>query len=333
MGSGRIGKGKMTEAEKVANVSEELSVEEIREAFKAANPKFYERYVQIDDSDEFFKFMHKPIRNSIRVNTLKAELDEVVERLSEEFVLERVPWCEEGFFINTENFGNIPEHRLGIIFTQESASMIPPVVMELAPGMKVLDIAAAPGAKTTQIAQYMQNEGCIIANDVKMKRLNILISNLQRCGVLIARVTMKDGRYFGKFEGKFDVVLVDVPCSNVGMIRKNFKYLKYWRAGEVKRLSKLQKGLILAGFRALKEGGVLVYSTCTLDPAENEAVVDFLLRETDAEIEDVRLPLRRHQPFLKFEGEEFSRELRKCLRIHPQDNDTEGFFIAKIRKP
>jgi len=337
--SGNGGEERLTEAEAAADATSanattaDNSPEKIRELFREVNTKFYERYTRIDNSDDFFMSMYKPIRSSIRVNTLKADLEDVVARLREDFHLESVPWCEEGFFINTESFGSIPEHRLGVIFTQESASMIPPVLMELSPKMNVLDIAAAPGAKTTQIAQYMCNDGCIIANDVKMKRLNILISNLQRCGVLIAHVTMKDGRFFGKFEERFDAVLVDVPCSNVGMIRKNFKYLKYWRASEIKRLSKLQKGLILAGYKALKGGGVLIYSTCTLDPVENEAVVDFLIRETEAEIEDIKLPVNRHPPFLEFDGVSFNEDLRKCLRIHPQDNDTEGFFVAKIRKP
>lgn len=302
--------------------------------FRGVNPEFAERYKLIDDSREFCEYMNKPLRPSIRVNTLKGKYEDITNLLSEKYELQPVPWCKEGFFLETEveGIGNTIEHQLGLIFSQEASSMIPPVVLNPEPGTLVLDMAAAPGAKTTQIAQYMENEGCIIANDVKISRINILISNLQRCGVLIARVTMKDGRTFKKYENRFDAVLLDAPCSNTGMIRKNYKYLKLWRLRDVYALSKLQRGLIMAAYSALKPGGILVYSTCSLDPAENEEVVDHLLANTNAELEEVSLPVERHKPFTSFDGKEFNSEVKKCLRIHPQDNDTEGFFVAKIVK-
>ena len=304
-----------------------------RELLAKMNPRFYERHREIDDSDAFFEYMVKPIRPSIRINTLKCEIEQVVENLARRFELKRIPWCEEGFYINTENYGDIMEYRLGLIFPQEAASMIPPLLLELSNKDIVLDMCAAPGAKTTQIAQYMENRGCVIANEPNIRRINVLISNLQRCGVLNTQVTRFDGRFFSKYENCFDSVLVDAPCSNAGMVRKNFKYLKSWREKEIEHLSRLQKALIIAGYRTLKNGGVLVYSTCTLDPMENEEVVDHLLRNTDAEIEEIGLPLRKREPFVNFGDKEYTSEVRKCLRIHPQDNDTEGFFVAKIRKP
>jgi len=304
-----------------------------RELLAKMNPRFYERHREIDDSDAFFEYMVKPIRPSIRINTLKCEIEQVVENLARRFELKKIPWCEEGFYINTENYGDIMEYRLGLIFPQEAASMIPPLLLELSNKDIVLDMCAAPGAKTTQIAQYMENRGCVIANEPNIRRINVLISNLQRCGVLNTQVTRYDGRFFSKYENCFDSVLVDAPCSNAGMVRKNFKYLKSWREKEIEHLSRLQKALIIAGYRTLKNGGVLVYSTCTLDPMENEEVVDYLLRNTDAEIEEIGLPLRKREPFVNFGDKEYTSEVRKCLRIHPQDNDTEGFFVAKIRKP
>ncbi len=301
------------------------------------NPEFFERYSKIDPSDEFIEFMLKPVRQSFRINRLKAEPDEVLKNLSQDFELERIPWCEEGYFVCEEErnkrITKTIEHQLGLIFSQEASSMIPPITLDVKPGMLILDMAASPGAKTTQIASYMQNRGCIIANDVKYPRINILISNLQKCGVTNAVVTMMDGRSFSKYENKFDRVLLDAPCSNVGMIRKNFKYLKIWNIKEVEALSRLQKQLIRAAYRALKPGGVLVYSTCTLDVKENEEVVNTLLSATDAEIEGIRLPIKTRPGITEFEGVRFSKYVRKCLRIHPQDNDTEGFFVAKILKP
>jgi NOL1/NOP2/sun family putative RNA methylase len=313
-------------------IDPEADIEEIKEQIKAINRELYERMIKIDPSDAFFRYMVKPLRNSIRVNTLKGKID-LVRGSLEEIIIGEVPWCREGFFVNTDDFGKIPEHQLGIIFSQEASSMIPPVVMAPEPGMTVLDIAAAPGAKTTQIAQYMENEGGIVANDVKHSRINILISNLQKCGVLIARVTEKDGRFFGRFRERFDAVLVDAPCSNMGMIRKNYKNIRLWRLRDCYGLSKLQKSLLMSAYSAVKRGGVVVYSTCTLEPMENEEVVDYLLRNTDAEIERIDLPVKRTKAFLEFDGREYVEEVSKCLRIHPQDNDTEGFFVAKLRKP
>ncbi len=304
-----------------------------RDRVRELNPAFYERYSGIDDSDEFWEFMLKPLRQTIRVNTLKAPLEVVVERLKEEFELEAVPWVKEGFYIETDNLAKVPEHSLGLIFGQEASSMIPPVVLDPKPGELVLDMAAAPGAKTTQIAQYMENEGCLIANDMKKGRVNVLIANLNRMGVLNARVTIKDGRYFGRFENTFDRILLDAPCSSVGMVRKSLRFLREWQLKTALRYSNIQKRLILAAYRALKPGGVLVYSTCTIDPIENEEVVDYLLKKTDAEIERIRLPLKSSEPVLEFEGRKYLEEVSKCLRLHPQDNDSEAFFVAKIVKP
>uniref|UniRef100_A0A7C2NS30 NOL1/NOP2/sun family putative RNA methylase n=1 Tax=Archaeoglobus fulgidus TaxID=2234 RepID=A0A7C2NS30_ARCFL len=313
-------------------INPEGDVEEIKDALRAINPELYERLLKIDGSDDFFRYMVKPLKISIRVNTLKAEIEEVRENLSE-IITGKVPWCEEGFYISTNEFSKIPEHQLGMIFSQEAASMIPPVVMELQPGMTVLDIAASPGAKTTQMAQYLHNDGCIVANDVKHSRINILISNLQRCGVLIAKVTLRDGRYFGRFQNRFDAALVDAPCSNMGMIRKNYRNISLWKLRDCYGLSRLQKDLLMAAYKATKPGGVVVYSTCTLEPLENEEVVDYLLRNTDAEIEEIKLPVKGFRPFTEFDGKKYSQEVKKCLRLHPQINDTEGFFVAKLRKP
>lgn len=304
----------------------------MKSEFAKINQRFVERYEKIDDSKEFWEYMAKPLRFSFRVNTLKASIDDVIESLSDRFEIEKIPWCKEGFFCDRE-VGDTIEHQIGVIFSQEASSMIPAIALNPKPNMMVLDMCASPGGKTTQIAQYMQNEGCIIANDVKYDRINILISNIQRCGVTIARVTMKDGRFFKRFRETFDRVLIDAPCSNVGMIRKNYRYLKMWSLKEVYSLSRLQKELVLAGYKSLKHGGIMVYSTCTLDPLENEEVIDYLLSNTDAKLERIDLPVNRTEPIIEFEGKSYDDEVKKCLRIHPQDNNTEGFFIAKILKP
>lgn len=302
-----------------------------RTLIEKLNSNLYERLRKIDDSDEFFEYLTMPLRPSIRINTLKIDLEYALERLKE-YIIGKVPWCKEGFYFSTNEFGNIPEYKLGIIFSQEVASMIPPIIMDLKPGMIVLDIAAAPGAKTTQIAQYMDNNGCIIANDVNPIRANVLISNLQRCGVLIATVTVKDGRFFRKLKNKFDSVLVDAQCSNLGMIRKSYKHAKLWKLEDVYSLSKLQKELLASAIQATKPGGIVVYSTCTLDPLENEEVIDYAINNFNIRIEKIGLPIKTSEVILEFEGKKYSEEVRKCLRIHPQDNNSEAFFVAKLRK-
>ncbi|MFP3945572.1 MAG: NOL1/NOP2/sun family putative RNA methylase [Archaeoglobaceae archaeon] len=296
------------------------------------NPQLRTRLEQIDASPQFMEYLKKPLKKSIRVNTLKLELDKVVEELTKRYDLERILWCKEGFFIDEEDIGSTLEYNLGLIYSQEASSMIPAVALEPEPGMLVLDMAASPGSKTTQIVQYMENEGCIIANDVRRRRINVMISNFHQFGVVIARVTIKDGRTFKEMEETFDRVLVDVPCSNTGMIRKNYKYARIWTRKDVESLSRLQKSMLTAAYSALKSGGKLVYSTCSFDPAEDEEVVDYLLSNTDAQLDDIDLNVKSHQPFLQFDGKEFDPAVEKCLRIHPQDNDTEGFFVAKVVK-
>jgi 16S rRNA C967 or C1407 C5-methylase (RsmB/RsmF family) len=131
----------------------------------------------------------------------------------------------------------------------------------------------------------------------------------------------------------FDKILLDAPCSGSGTIRKSYKVLLNYSLNFVKRTSKLQKQLIETAFKLLKKGGTLTYSTCTLEPLEDEEVINYLLeREKEAELLEITLPMKKSTPFLEWEGKTYNPEISKCLRIYPQDNDTEGFFVAKITK-
>lgn len=209
--------------------------------------------------------------------------------------------------------------------------MIPPIVLRPVRGDRVLDIAAAPGSKTSQIAQIMRNEGIIVANDITADRLAALGINLQRCGVLNAVVTQVPGERIRGLE--FDKILVDAPCSGTGTIRKSVKTIMSWNPEMIKRMSALQKKLLINSYGLLKSGGVLVYSTCSTEPDENEAVVSYLLENTDAVLETVELPIRHSPGITEFEGAVYRKEVKHCLRLWPQDNDTEGFFVAKVVKP
>jgi 16S rRNA C967 or C1407 C5-methylase (RsmB/RsmF family) len=173
----------------------------------------------------------------------------------------------------------------------------------------------------------------LIANDVQADRLKPLGVNLQKLGVSCAVMTKMDGSAFGRKGIMFDKILVDAPCSGTGTIRKSLKTLQMWNPHLVKKLSKVQYNLASNAFKVLKPGGTMVYSTCTLEPEENEAVVTRLLRTfDDAELLDIELDIKRSPAVVQFDGLEIDAECAKCLRIYPQDNDSEGFFVAKIRK-
>ncbi|MBS3114754.1 NOL1/NOP2/sun family putative RNA methylase [Candidatus Woesearchaeota archaeon] len=301
-------------------------------------PKFIERYSKLTDWEEFKKISLSFLRRSIRVNTLKISIKELKQRLENKWDLEQIHWCKEGFWIEhskkeRRDIGNLIEHSLGYFYIQEAASMIPPIVLEPKPDDIILDIAASPGSKTTQIAQYMQNKGILIANDYTYERMKPLSINLQRCGVTNAAITLMEGQWFKKSGIEFDKVLVDAPCSGTGTIRKSLKTIGIWNPDMVRRLSITQKQLIETGFNLLKEGGVLVYSTCSLEPEENEEVVSFLINKYEnAKLEEIKLNLKKSYAILEFENKKYNEEIKKCLRIWPQDNDTEGFFVAKIKK-
>ncbi len=328
-------------------------------------PLFKEQYQKLlgPRYDEFMDYSFRYLRKCVRVNTLKIDVPTLQKRLEDQgWILTPVPWCKEGFFVEGHkdfhrfDIGNLVEHDLGYFYVQEAASMLPPVVLfsdvqdkvantdDQVPAslFVVLDLCAAPGSKTSQLAQYMNNEGLLIANDVDVSRLRPLSLNLQRMGVTNVLVTLgafqrskkstKPRNPFGE-EPFFDRILVDAPCSGTGTIRRSFKMLEMYSEGFVRRLVAIQKALILNAFTLLKSGGTMVYSTCSQEPSENEGVVSYLLeKQSSAKLLDIELDIKRSEPIMEFDGETFNPEVKKCLRIYPQDNNSEGFFVAKIRK-
>ncbi|MEK6808791.1 MAG: NOL1/NOP2/sun family putative RNA methylase [Nanoarchaeota archaeon] len=298
--------------------------------------KFVKRYSQLTDFEEFKKYSLEYQKRSIRVNTLKISVEELRERLVCNWELTQIPWCKEGFWIVHKNnerrdIGNTIEHSLGYYYIQESASMIPAIVLEPKLNEVILDICASPGSKSTQIAQYMDNTGILISNDYKGDRLAPLGINIQRMGITNTIMTLMEGR---KFKGyNFDRILLDAPCSGTGTIRKSFKTITIWNPDMIKRLARQQRQLIDSAFMNLKEDGVMVYSTCSLEPEEDEEVIDFLLSKyQNARLEGIEINIKRSSPILEFEGKSYNPEIRKCLRIWPQDNNSDGFFVARIRK-
>lgn len=303
-------------------------------------PEFEKRYKELmgEKYPIFIKYSLSFLRRSIRVNTIKINVKDLKKRLEKTWKLKQIPWCRQGFWIEHKkgerrDVGNTLEHSLGYFYVQEAASMIPPLVLNPKPGDIVLDMCAAPGSKATQIAAMMKNKGVLVANDVSGLRLRPLAMNLQRSGVTNTMVTLMHGQGFKNME--FDKILVDAPCSGTGTIRKSLKTFEIWNPKMVKRLAGIQKRLIETAFRILKPNGTLVYSTCTLEPEENEGIIDFMINKykNNMKIEKINIKgLKSSAPILKFEDKSYDKNIKNCLRIWPQDNDTEGFFVCKIKK-
>ncbi|MEA3378474.1 MAG: RsmB/NOP family class I SAM-dependent RNA methyltransferase [Nanoarchaeota archaeon] len=290
-------------------------------------PKFIEQYKELTDIDRFLEYSLKPLPKTIRVNTLKTSILEIKKR----FDLESIPWCKEGFKVKGYALGNTKEHFLGYFYIQGAASMIPPIVLNPKKNEIVLDMCASPGSKTSQMAAMMKNKGLILANDIKIDRLQPLTANLQRLGVANTIITRMSGGWFEKKQ--YDKVLVDAPCSGIGTIRKSLKTIKIWNPNYAKKMFCLQKKLVDAGIKVLKVGGSLVYSTCTLEPEEDEGIVNHILASHEnMKIEKINIDIKRSKPIEEFKGKRFTSEVKKSLKIWPQDNDSEGFFVAKFTK-
>ncbi len=306
--------------------------------------KFVDRYSSIvDDEKAFFSCLCEILPRAFRINNIKGDKKEVLENFQRYGIdLESVPWYTDAFITNSKSIGNTIEHFMGHIYVQELTSMIPPLILfdqqiprkfHTAQIGTVLDAAAAPGSKTTQMADLMGNTGCIVANDSSYMRTKSLKFNLEKLGVVNTVITNYD---FRRFPGnmRFDRILLDAPCSSEGTIRKNPNVMDMWSLKTIFKISRLQKSLILRAFDLLEDGGTLVYSTCTFGPEENEGVVDYLLENRNgAELETVNVDgLKLSSGITKFEDREFNPDVERCRRIWPHHNNTGGFFITKIRK-
>lgn len=282
----------------------------------------------------FLAHCQRPLRKSIRVNTLKISVEKCCALLKKlGWILTPIPWCETGFwFQRPENdataLGNLPPHLMGLFYIQEASSMLPASALffgDKQPAI-VLDAAAAPGSKTTQMATSMQNQGLIIANEFSASRLKSLFSNVQRCGMTCVALTHADASIFGQILPEhFDAILLDAPCSGEGTLRKDPDAMKNWSIHHVHQIANLQKKLIDSVFQALKPGGSLVYSTCTLNTFENQEVCYWLKEKYPHVVEFTDLSDL-------FVDSHRCKTPEGFLHIWPHIFDTEGFFVAKIKK-
>ena len=286
-------------------------------------------------------FFSKKRRTTLRVNTIKTTAEVFLKQMKElGVVLEQVPWYEKAFILKNENqrqdlFHSAPNDS-GDFYVQGLSSMIPPLVLDPRPDDKLLDIAASPGSKTTQLSVQMNNTGEILANDISQDRLFKLKRNLDAQGAINVKLNRSLGEtLWRRYPEYFDKTLADAPCSMEGRISLlDPRTFRNWSLKKIKALSKRQKWILRSAVSATKPGGTIVYSTCTLAPEENEEVIDWLLnKEADAiKLESISIPNLKLMPGItSWQGKKYNPEIRKTARILPSEL-MEGFFVAKIRK-
>jgi NOL1/NOP2/sun family putative RNA methylase len=267
------------------------------------------------EADAFFQCYGEPRAYGFRVNPLKlgADFDQhpvFREKLEPAFGLERVPWCRDGFYCSEDaQPGKHAYHQAGLYYIQEPSAMSSAELLDVKPGEAVLDLAAAPGGKSTQMAARLMGSGLLVANEIHPARAKILSENIERFGVQNAVVTNETpGKLAGRFADAFDKIMLDAPCSGEGMFRKDPETIKEWSPEHVALCAARQADILRDASAMLKPGGMLAYSTCTFNREENEETVERFLAE--------------HPDF----------SLVRTERIWPHRQRGEGHFVALLRK-
>lgn len=281
-------------------------------------------------------------QQSVRVNTLKTSQDAALKTLQSTVAnTHPVSWIDHGHFVDDglTAIRDTDAVDTGELYIQNAASWIPALALNPQPGEAILDMCAAPGGKTSHIAQLSNNAAVITANDNSRPRLHKLQNNLNRLGVENVEFLLHDATKLTHKLGieQFDKILLDAPCSGEGMMtldsRKDFES---WSVAHIKRLQQLQKKLIVQAWQLLKPGGTLVYSTCTMAPEENEAVLDYLLRHNDDveihSLEEFKSELSNSvTPVLGWNAKQYNPRINNALRLKPSPQ-VEAFFVAKLTK-
>jgi len=309
-------------------------------------PRFhYEEYFSryeglIPDYQDFLEFLREPMPQYFRINTLKVKTEEQKEKLlkvlrEQGIEFEQVDEVDEFYrVLNNEevSLGNVKEYSLGLIHSMTVASSIPVVALSPEPGEVILDMCAAPGGKTGLMAMLTKDKVVLISNDKRIDRLTALVSNIKRLGITCAVTTRYRGEQF-PFGIEFDKVLVDAPCSGEGRYRIGLEgEILYQKGPGRANLTAIQKGLLVRAYDLVKPGGIIVYSTCTINPKENEEVVDYLLRKRQAEVLDWESPFPFYPGVTEWEGKPYHPSMTLTKRYYTHKIRAVGFFVAKIRR-
>lgn len=292
-----------------------------------------------ENYDNFMKSYEQLPYAGIRVNTLKISREEFLK--VSPFELEPIPWCSTGFYIRDgERPGRHPYYHAGLYYIQEPSAMAPVELLGVAPGDIVLDLCAAPGGKSTQIAAKLKGEGVLVSNDLHPDRTKALAKNLEMYGVRNAVVLNEDPeRIAGAFPRFFTKILIDAPCSGEGMFRKDESMLKYWEESSPLKFAEMQREILTSAAKMLTPGGRLVYSTCTFSPEENEGMIaEFLNNHQDFRL----VPVEHSDYFSPGEtkwltgqghvGDDVLIQLTGTARLWPHKVKGEGHFMAVLQR-
>ena len=275
-----------------------------------------------EEYDEYISALSSERTRGVRANTLKISPEELSEKIP---VGAKIPFEKNGFFIDGIKLGNSPYHHAGLFYLQEPSAMLP--VAAIAPYLKgkILDLCAAPGGKSTQILNYMQDGSELICNEVVEARANILASNLERMGAACTVISMSPSSLENKYPEYFDAIVVDAPCSGEGMFRKEETAVRDWNLANVKTCAARQYEILKSAEKMLKPDGYIVYSTCTLNKVENEEVILKFLDEFP-----YMQPVEPDENVRKCTRRGFG--LSETMRIFPHTFNGEGHFACLMKK-
>ena len=284
----------------------------------------YQKLLGKDDANKLFTAIKsQPPKKGYRINSLKENKQVSYNTQS------HIPVIPNAFY--GEISGHDPEWISGTVYSQDPSAMFPSYIINAKPGERVLDLCAAPGGKSTAIAEQLQSRGLLVANEISPSRAKVLRENLERWGVTNALITNdKPENLTSQFPRFFDKILVDAPCSGEGMFRKDQQAIEYWSQDYVMKCQERQKKILTAAVKMLKPEGTLVYSTCTFSPEENEEIISWLSQKFELEILPIELgtnQVAKGQP----NWADHNKELANTLRFWPTAAIGEGQFVAKLK--